>query len=84
MSRMSARFVGRGLCMSAKDVYEMWKDMGIPLEYVVKACTITPAKSLGIDGEIGSLEVGKLADIVILNKELNIVDIIKDGKNILC
>ena len=56
------------------------KEMNIPIEAVVKACTITPAKSLGIDGDIGSLEVGKMADIVILDKELNIVKIIKSGK----
>ncbi|MFB0613104.1 amidohydrolase family protein [Aurantiacibacter poecillastricola] len=36
-----------------------------PLE-ALKAATIVPARSLGMDREIGSLEVGKLADMVIL------------------
>ena len=36
-----------------------------PLE-ALRAATIVPAKSLGMDREIGSLEVGKLADMVIL------------------
>ncbi|MWV27605.1 amidohydrolase family protein [Aurantiacibacter rhizosphaerae] len=37
-----------------------------PLE-ALQAATIVPAKSLGMDREIGSLEVGKLADLVILD-----------------
>ncbi|WP_338240803.1 amidohydrolase family protein [Aurantiacibacter hainanensis] len=36
-----------------------------PLE-ALRAATIVPARSLGMDREIGSLEVGKLADMVIL------------------
>ena len=37
-----------------------------PLE-ALQAATIVPARSLGMDTEIGSLEVGKLADMVILS-----------------
>ena len=37
-----------------------------PLE-ALKAGTITPARHLGFGADIGSLEVGKLADLVILN-----------------
>jgi imidazolonepropionase-like amidohydrolase len=37
-----------------------------PLE-ALKAGTITPARHLGFGADIGSLETGKLADLVILN-----------------
>ena len=37
-----------------------------PLE-ALRAATIVPAKSLGMDREIGSLEPGKLADLVIID-----------------
>jgi imidazolonepropionase-like amidohydrolase len=38
-----------------------------PLE-VLRAATIHGARYLGLDGEIGSLEKGKLADLVVLDK----------------
>lgn len=54
--------------------------MGIPLESAVKAATLNPAKSIGIDEKYGSIEEGKTANIVILNQDLSIRHIIKDGK----
>ncbi len=56
------------------------QDMGIPLEDAIRSCTITPAKSLGIDGDCGSISVGKRADFVVLDEALNICMVIKDGK----
>lgn len=38
---------------------------GLPMEEAWKAITINPAKSLGIDQRVGSLEAGKDADLVI-------------------
>ncbi len=51
--------------------WEMWSFVrgGMsPLE-ALKAATITPATHLGFAGDIGSLEKGKLADLVILNSD---------------
>ncbi|MEG0796603.1 MAG: amidohydrolase family protein [Odoribacter sp.] len=60
-----------------------------PMDAICSA-TLIAAEALGIDEQKGSLEVGKKADIVILNsnplldmKQLkNIHSVIKDGKNI--
>ena len=38
---------------------------GLPYEEALKAITINPAKVLGIDDQYGSLEVGKMADLVL-------------------
>lgn len=46
---------------------------GIPFEDAVRAMTLTPAKEIGMDKEIGSLEVGKRADMVVLDENLEIV-----------
>ncbi len=56
--------------------------MGIPLEQALTAATITPAKAIGIDAERGSLAVGKTADIVVLDANLNVKHVILRGKKI--
>ena len=54
--------------------------VGVRLEDAVKAATINPARSVGMDDRLGSLKVGKYADIVICDTELNIKYVIVDGK----
>ena len=56
--------------------------MNIPLEQALTAATITPAKAIGIDAERGSLAVGKTADIVVLDADLNVKHVILRGKQI--
>jgi N-acetylglucosamine-6-phosphate deacetylase len=51
--------------------------MGIPLKSAVTCATVNPAHSIGIAADYGSLEVGKVADIVILNKDLELVQVLK-------
>ncbi len=59
------------------------KDMDIPLETAIACVTMNPAKQLGVYDERGSLTVGKKADIVLLDKELNIKTVITNGKKLL-
>jgi dihydroorotase len=40
--------------------------LGLSLEQVVAACTVSPAKVIGWEDRIGSLEVGREADIAVL------------------
>ena len=42
---------------------------GIPLEDAVRACSYNPARSIGIEDRTGSLEEGKEASFVLLDKE---------------
>lgn len=58
------------------------KKMGIPLETAVACATMNPAKSLGEYEQYGSITAGKKADVVLLDKELNLKMVIKDGKKI--
>jgi len=45
-------------------------DEAIPLEAALKAATMGPAWQLGIDHEVGSIEVGKFADLIVMEKNL--------------
>ena len=56
------------------------KEMQIPLESAVKCATANPAKAIGIYDKYGSLTPGKQADVVLLDKDLEIKYIVKSGK----
>jgi imidazolonepropionase-like amidohydrolase len=45
-----------------------WLDMGISLPQLFKAMTIGNAKLIGLENEIGSIEKGKQADLLLLGK----------------
>lgn len=49
---------------------------GIPLESAIKACTKVPAISINVFDKMGSISTGKLANIVIMDKDLNIKQVI--------
>ncbi len=55
---------------------------GIPLETAVTAATLSPAKAIGKEDEIGSLNVGKAADLVILDPDLSVRAVYIDGQKI--
>jgi len=57
-------------------------EFGIPLTSALKAATINPAKSVGLDSEIGSISAGKRADILVLNNDLILKHVIFGGKKI--
>lgn len=55
---------------------------GVPLEDAITAVTIAPAKAVRLDGEIGSIAVGKRADLLLLNSDLTLYDVYIDGVSI--
>ena len=56
---------------------------GIPTADAVRACTYNPARSIGIDGRAGTLDVGKEASIVLLDeKDLSIKAIVFKGQKV--
>lgn len=68
---------------STSTVYKNVKNavsFGIPLEEAVRMASLTPAKSVGLEKEIGSIAIGKFADLVVLDPSLTIVACIKRGK----
>jgi N-acetylglucosamine-6-phosphate deacetylase len=56
------------------------KEMGIPLETAIKAAAVNPAKEIGIYSDYGSITVGKIANIVLLDQDLNVKAVIIKGK----
>lgn len=56
--------------------------IGVPLNMAVKMASFNGAKAIKAQDRIGSLDVGKDADIVVLNKDLNLVKVFLNGKEI--
>lgn len=53
---------------------------GAPLHEVVRMASLTPARIAGVDRERGSLEVGKVADLVILDATLRVRRVFVSGQ----
>ncbi len=53
---------------------------GIPLADAVTAAAVTPAKVLGIYDRVGSLDVGKEANLAVLDQDLNLKAVIFRGE----
>ena len=63
-----------------KGVWNVYQNSNIPLYECVNCASLNPATTLGIEDQKGSLEVGKDADIVILDEEFNVKKTIIGGK----
>lgn len=55
---------------------------GVPLESALKAATINPARAAGLDDEVGSIAVGKRADVLVLGADLHPEHIFIGGKEL--
>ncbi len=70
------------IAASTSNVYEELKNVisfGIPLKQAVKSATINPARAIRVDGETGSIAVGKNADLLVVDDAFNIVLVIVKG-----
>lgn len=53
---------------------------GISFENAIRSATINPARRLSIDSVTGSIERGKLADLTVIDKDMNVVLTVVKGK----
>lgn len=62
-----------------KGVWNVYNNSSIPLYECVNCATLNPATAIGVADRKGSIEVGKDADIVILDNEFNVKKTIIGG-----
>jgi N-acetylglucosamine-6-phosphate deacetylase len=56
------------------------KSAGVPLPDAAVSASLTPARALGLAHEVGSLETGKRADLVVLDQDLRLVSVMRSGE----
>jgi N-acetylglucosamine-6-phosphate deacetylase len=54
--------------------------VGVPIEEAAVSAALTPARALGLDDRIGSLEAGKYADLAVLDGDLRVVRVMRRGQ----
>jgi N-acetylglucosamine-6-phosphate deacetylase len=55
-----------------------WTGLSVP--QAVRMASLTPARVLGLDGEMGSIEAGKVANLAVFDRDFNVVDTIVRGR----
>jgi N-acetylglucosamine-6-phosphate deacetylase len=75
---------GNGLASSAQGMDRMVRTFhsltGVPVHEVIRMATLTPARIIGVDHDIGSLDIGKRADMLLLDRELNVARVMAGGE----
>lgn len=71
-----------GSCVSMLAGARNLLKMGFPLEEISVMASLNPARALGIEDKTGSVELGKYADLIVCDKELNIKAVFVKGKRI--
>ena len=80
-----AKLADGTLAGSATNLYDCMRkavEFGIPKEQAILSATLIPAREIGREKEIGSIESGKLADFVVCDEELSLARVFMGGKQI--
>ncbi len=78
-----ARTIDGAIAGSTLSLWEAVRNLqafaGVTLGEAVYAATLAPAKQVGLDDEIGSVDVGKRADLLLVDHGETIVRVMRDG-----
>lgn len=70
----------------AASTSNLWQELkniisfGVPVKQAIKSCTINPAKAIRVDDKTGSIEVGKFADLLVVDDDWNVKLVIVKGE----
>ena len=78
-----ARLADGTIAASTTNIYEEFRNLiawGVPFADALRACTVNPARVAGAADRAGSIEPGKPADLLVLDRELNLRHVFIHGK----
>ncbi|MGC7589310.1 N-acetylglucosamine-6-phosphate deacetylase [Bisgaard Taxon 46] len=56
------------------------KEVGIPLDETLRMCNYYPAKAIGVDDHLGSIEAGKIANLTVFTHDFKVVGTAVNGE----
>ena len=68
---------------STTNLFDAFKNLlsfGVPFADALAACTINPARVIGADADAGSIAVGKYADLIFVDDNLNLRHVMVKGR----
>lgn len=71
------------IAASTSNVYDELKNVirfGIAVKQAIQSTTINPARAIRVDHETGSIQAGKLADLLVVDENFDIVLVIVRGE----
>ena len=82
----SARYEDGTLAGSILSMHQAVKNMDkfsdLKIQEIIKMATFNPAQKIGKEDKIGSIELDKQADLLLLDKNLEILEVFKKGKKL--
>lgn len=71
------------IAASTSNLHQEFKNViefGVPVKQAVKSCTINPAREIRVDDKTGSIKLGKLADLLVLDNNYDIKLVVVKGR----
>ncbi len=72
-----------GSCFSMLKGAQNLRSLGIPLEEIAVMASLNPAKALGVEKRVGSIEIGKEADLIVCDDKFNLRAVFIDGVQVM-
>ncbi len=80
-----AQLANGAIAASTTNMFKEFRNLlsfGIPFKSALKSCTINPAKVIKKDNQIGSIKIGKAADIIAVDSAYNLKSVFVRGKRL--
>jgi N-acetylglucosamine-6-phosphate deacetylase len=80
VARLAATGAIAGSTLTMAAAFQRTVRCGVSIVDTVRMASTTPAKVLGLDGEVGSIIPGRRADLVLLDDDLNVTGVLRTGE----
>ena len=63
-----------------ESIENMVKKVGIPLDETLRMCTLYPARAIGVANKLGTIEIGKIANLTAFDNDFNVKHVFVNGE----